>query len=210
MPCCLESPRASPSVGVVPSELRGYPVWLHVYELGRLAGAKRQRHTSTLQCGVEVVGLEHAFETQGTGRGSRVRVIRRPPSCRTRSHPHNVYWKTVSLGLSPLRYAEILAVLQASHDWPSRGCIDYAARLIEELLVPEPLPVFLAPATDANAKALPKQDAAGPGDPLACTPTPRQRRGQARSPALRHAGTPRVWWTSCSHVTPGAGIHEFA
>lgn len=219
MPCCHESPRADPSRGAVrsefevwgkvPRELEGYPVWLHVYELGPAAAPARDGRGGALHCGVEVVGQEHGFETQATkASGCRTYVIRRSAARGAMSHPRHAYRKSVFMGLSPLGRSQIRAVLQASHAWPSRCCTDFAAHLIEELQVPEPLPAFLSPAPHAGAKVLPEEDVAGPGS--APTPSRQRCRRRAPSPEFRHPGSDFGILRSCVHVLPSSGAHEAA
>lgn len=135
---------------------RGYPVWVHVYDLGPVAKwtlnswATSDSHIGAFHCGVEVLGLEFSFQAVAGSKDTPDNISgltwHKP-----KTHPRHLYRESIPLGLSPLGAMEISALLQQMEGcWPARSyncitrnCTDFAAKLVTGLKVPVPFPIWV-------------------------------------------------------------------
>lgn len=145
----------------------GYPVWLHVYDLGPVT--KWALNSWTLEgafhVGIEVLGVEFSFQavascTKEDDKTSGL-TWHHP-----KAHPRHVYRESIWMGSSTLSIPEIGRLLEGLEKiWLARdyhclrnNCTDFASTLTQGLKVPQPFPAwvhgiakgFLKPAADAD------------------------------------------------------------
>jgi len=165
--------------GVIETSVRpkpdkdGYPVWLHVYDLGPVSKWVLNSWSSegAFHCGIDVLGVEFSFQAI-----SALTEDDRTTSGLTwhhpKSHPRHVYRESISMGSSPMRVADIGKLLeQLEKVWLARdyhclrkNCTDFAQTLCQALKVPESFPEwvhgvakgFLKPAGSADLSYFPK------------------------------------------------------
>jgi len=130
---------------------RGFPVWLHVYDLGPWSKWALNSWASlgAFHCGIEVLGVEFSFgaipRDDGDGRPSGLSWHH------PKSHPRHEYRESVSLGSTPLCTAEIGHLLERLEKaWPARrydclkqNCIDFAEAFATGLRVPVVFPKWV-------------------------------------------------------------------
>lgn len=170
---------AAPQPGLKETSVRpmpnkdGYPVWLHVYDLGPVTKWVLNSWTTegAFHVGIDVLGVEFSFQaissvTEDDDKTSGL-TWHHP-----KSHPRHVYRESIWMGSSPMRVAEIgrlledLEKLWLARDYHClrRNCTDFARTLTQSLKVPEPFPTwvhgiakgFLKPAADADLALFPK------------------------------------------------------
>lgn len=152
----------------------GFPVSLHVYDLGPVSkwAINSWAATGVYHCGVEVLGIEFSFQAMadcGADDDTSGLTWHHP-----KSHPRHVYRQSVALGLSPLCVFEIGGLLERLEKaWPARtynclrnNCTDFAACLVAGLRAPEAFPTWV----HGLAKAITANPALGSADVGACLP----------------------------------------
>eukprot|EP00418_Pyrodinium_bahamense_P008108 CAMPEP_0179104672 /NCGR_PEP_ID=MMETSP0796-20121207/48570_1 /TAXON_ID=73915 /ORGANISM="Pyrodinium bahamense, Strain pbaha01" /LENGTH=395 /DNA_ID=CAMNT_0020802629 /DNA_START=26 /DNA_END=1213 /DNA_ORIENTATION=+ len=134
---------------------RGFPVWLHVYDLGQVSrlvlnswAAQAGGPGGAFHCGVEVLGVEFSFQAIAWAdpEDNISGVTWHVP----KSHPRHVYRESVWLGLTPLCVGEISLVLERlERTWLAKdyhclrnNCTDFAEELALDLCVPLPFPTW--------------------------------------------------------------------
>jgi len=133
---------------------RGFPVWLHVYDLGRASKVllnncwlARQGGWGAFHCGLEVLGIEFSFQAVANchrENDTTSGVTWHLP----RSHPRHIYREALWLGTTSLGMSEILSLLERlEKEWPARNyhclrnnCTDFAAKAASSLQVSRPFP----------------------------------------------------------------------
>mmetsp|Transcript_86421 Transcript_86421/g.201025 ORF Transcript_86421/g.201025 Transcript_86421/m.201025 type:complete len:360 (-) Transcript_86421:134-1213(-) len=127
----------------------GFPVWLHVYDLGQVSrlvlnswAAQGSGPGGAFHCGLEVIGVEFSF--QAVASSEQDDAVSGVTWHTPKSHPRHVYRESVWLGISPLSMADIARVLeQMERLWLARdyhclwnNCTDFAEQLAVELRAP--------------------------------------------------------------------------
>jgi len=135
----------------------GFPVWIHVYDLGHVSRwvlnsswPVRHHGFGAFHCGVEVLGIEFSFQAVSN------RLSDNDPTSgitwhNPKSHTRHVYRESIELGETPLGLDEIATLLEElEREWLARdyhclrrNCTDFAERLALALKVPEPFPQWV-------------------------------------------------------------------
>jgi len=133
---------------------RGFPVWVHVYDLGKVSKLllnncllARQGSWGAFHCGLEVLGIEFSFQAIANchrENDTTSGVTWHLP----KSHPRHIYRESLWLGTTSLGMAEILSLLERlEKEWLARNyhclrnnCTDFAAKLAILLQVSRPFP----------------------------------------------------------------------
>jgi len=132
---------------------RGFPVWLHVYDLGQVSrfvlnswAAQGGGPGGAFHCGLEVLGVEFSF--QAISFGQEDKDISGVTWHSPKSHPRHVYRESVWLGFTPLTTFDISKVVEhLERTWLAkdyhclrRNCTDFAEQMALELCAPRPFP----------------------------------------------------------------------
>jgi len=132
----------------------GFPVWLHVYDLGVLSKWMlntwaKLGNNGAFHCGIEVINVEWCFQALTNCEDDDART---GVAChRAREHPRHMYRESVWLGKTPLSASEIRQLLlelekswlASSYHFVQRNCVDFAENLHRQLRVPQPFPPWV-------------------------------------------------------------------
>jgi len=151
----------------------GYPVWLHVYDLGPVSkwALNSWAAEGAWHVGLEVLGVEFSYQAISTctkDDDTTSGLTWHHP----KAHPRHVYHESIWLGCSSLKVPEIGRLLEdlekvwlaKDYHCLRKNCTDFAKSLSEALKVPEPFPAwvhgiakgFLKPAADVDLALFPQ------------------------------------------------------
>eukprot|EP00747_Dinoflagellata_sp_TGD_P179574 gnl/TRDRNA2_/TRDRNA2_30604_c0_seq1.p1 gnl/TRDRNA2_/TRDRNA2_30604_c0~~gnl/TRDRNA2_/TRDRNA2_30604_c0_seq1.p1 ORF type:complete len:271 (-),score=37.91 gnl/TRDRNA2_/TRDRNA2_30604_c0_seq1:36-848(-) len=143
-----------PSVRLERDSNGGFPVWLHVYDLGPIAKwllngpLTGKKGLGCFHCGIEVLGIEWTFQAVRVCEDeAQTGVMGHSP----KAHPSHMYNQSIWLGSSTMRVSEIgnlLSTLEStwtarSYHFTRRNCTDFAEQFAMGLGVHEQFPKWV-------------------------------------------------------------------